>query len=819
MKAASSFLSAASAVALSAVWLAPAAVVVQLASVQVADAAVVRSIEVRGNQRVDDETIRNTVAIQPGQNFSGDDVDEAVKRLFATGLFSDVRINQSGSTLVVNVSELQIVNNVLFQGNSKIKDAELANAVQLKPRSPFSTATMEADAEAIRQAYGRVGREDATVTTQVVDLGENRVNVVYEVNEGDRTKIAAINFNGNSAFSDRRLAGLISTKRSNFLSFIFRDDIYDDDRLKADEEALRRFYYNRGYADFQVISATGQMDEANNQYTIDITVEEGERYTFGDISIDSTIPEIDPATLQSVLETQSGDVYSAKEVEDSIIALTETVAGRGYAFAQVTPRGDRNFENKTISVVYTIDQGSRAYVERLEIRGNNRTRDYVIRREFDVAEGDAFNQVLIQRAKRRLEATGYFERVEISTAPGSEADQVVVVVDVVEKSTGEFSIGGGYSTGGETAGPSAEGAITERNFLGRGQFIRVSAGGGENSRDFMLSFTEPYFLGQRISAGFDIFRSTRRYNRYESESTGGTVRFGLPITDNISTQLAYNYAVESYSFRNSCDRNGDGIADGNDLNGDGIPDPVRWDSNGDGTIDGDDTTNTCSVSNAIQEAVDDGDWVKSSVSAGLTYNTIDDMNNPHSGIYATAVGEFAGLGGDASWSKFTARASVYQTLNEEWDVVGILTGGGGHIVSNGDDGLRVFDHFKSSNRMIRGFEYGGIGPYDANVPEDHLGGTTYFNASAEAQFPLPVLPESFGLRAAVFADAATLFGSEISSNVATVAGDDMKWRASVGAGLIWASPFGPLRVDYAIPVMKEEGDETQEFTFGMSTRF
>lgn len=338
MKAASRFSSAASAVALSVAWLVPATAVVQLSSVVAVQAAVVRNIEVRGNQRVDADTVRNTIGIAPGQNFSSTDIDEAVKRLFNTGLFSDVRINQRGSTLVVEVSELQVVNNVLFQGNKKIKDDQLKQTVQLQPRSPFSTATMQADADAIKQAYSRIGRDDATVTPQVVDLGENRVNVVYQVNEGDRTKIAAINFHGNNAFSSRRLAGVISTKRSSYLSFLLRDDIYDEDRLKADEEALRRFYFNRGYADFQVVSATGSLNDQTNEYTVDITVEEGERYTFGDISIDSTIPEISSDSLQSELQTHTGDVYSAKEVEDTIIALTEKVAGSGYAFAQVTDR-------------------------------------------------------------------------------------------------------------------------------------------------------------------------------------------------------------------------------------------------------------------------------------------------------------------------------------------------------------------------------------------------------------------------------------------------------------------------------------------------
>lgn len=756
----------------------------------------VSRIDVRGNQRVDAETIRNTVNIKPGQSFSGDDVDEAVKRLFATGLFSDVRINQTGSTLVVQVSELQVINNVLFQGNSKIKDNELALNAQTKPRSSFSQATMEADAEMIKQAYSRIGRDDATVTTQVIDLGENRVNVVFEINEGDRTKIAAINFNGNNAFSDRRLAGIITTKKSNFLSFVFRDDIYDEDRLRADEEALRRFYFNRGYADFQVVSATGQLNEATNEYTVDITVEEGERYNFGEISVDSTIAEIDSASLQSVLQTHQGDVYSAKEVEDTIIALTETVAGRGYAFAQVTPRGDRNFETKTISVVYTIDQGSRAYVERIEIRGNDRTRDYVIRREFDVAEGDAFNQVLIQRAKRRLEGLGYFEKVDVSTAPGAEADQVVLVVDVVEKSTGEFTVGAGYSTGGESSGPSVEGSIAERNFLGRGQYIKVSAGGGKDARDFSLSFTEPYFLGRRIAAGFDITRATRRYNEYESETTGATVRFGLPITENISTQLAYNYSQEKYEFRGDCEDY--------DFGPPAIKPP------------------NCDLSQAIIQAVGAGTWVKSSVSASLTYNTIDDMKNPHSGFFVTGTTEFAGLGGDADWTKFTTRGSYYHTLQEEWDVVGLVSVGAGHVLSNGGDDLRIFDHFKSSNRMIRGFAYNGIGPYDENVKDrddNHLGGTTYMNASVEAQFPLPLIPESFGLRGAVFADAATLFGNEVRVDGVDVGGKDMEWRASAGLSLIWASPFGPLRVDYALPLKKEDSDEVEEFNFGVSTRF
>jgi outer membrane protein insertion porin family len=560
------------------------------------------------------------------------------------------------------------------------------------------------------------------------------------------------------------------------------------DLRRADEAALRRYYYNRGYADFQVISAVGELDEATNEYTVTITVEEGERYRIGDVSIDSTIPGVDGAALTPLLETASGDVYSAKEVEDTIIALTEHVAGLGYAFAQVTPRGDRNFETRTISIVYTIDQGAKTYVERIEIRGNSRTRDYVIRREFDVAEGDAFNQVLIQRAKRRLEALDFFERVEISTAPGSEPDQVILVVDVVDKSTGEFSIGAGYSTGGATAGPTIEASITERNFLGRGQYIRVAAGGGKNARDYTLSFTEPYFLGRRIAAGFDIFRQSRSYDNYTTVVTGATVRFGLPITENLTTQLAYNYSTENYDFRDACDANNDGI-----------PDPG------------------CVISPAIVTGVATSPWIKSSVSGSVIYNTIDDMKSPHAGIFANVTTEVAGLGGDAKFLKVTGRGSYYHTISDEMDIVGLVAVGAGHIEGFSNN-LRVFDYFQSSERMIRGFEYGGIGPADllSNGQVDHLGGSTYFHASAEAQFPIPFIQESFGLRGAVFVDAATLYGNKLLSADSSVG---MSWRASAGAGLIWASPFGPLRIDYAIPLKKEPTDDVQEFNFGVSSKF
>ncbi|QND52776.1 outer membrane protein assembly factor BamA [Phyllobacterium sp. 628] len=794
MAASSKFVGAASALAISAALVGPGAIVATIAGVTTAQAATVSRIEVRGNSRVDAQTVKDNLGITPGKPFSNNDIDAATKRLFATNLFGDVRITQSGGALIVTVSEHQVVNQVIFQGNKKIKDVQLSSAVQLKSRDAFNQQTLDADTEAVRAAYRNIGRSDATVNSRIMDLGQGRVNVVYEINEGDRTKIDNIVFVGNNAFGERRLRDVISTKKSNPLSWLTRNDVYSEDRMRADEEALRRFYYNRGYADFRVISSTANLDAATNEYTITVTVEEGEKYTFGGVEVQSSVEGVDASKLGGLVETSQGSTYNAKEVENSIIKLSEKVAGQGYAFAKVEPRGDRNFENHTISVVYNIDQGPRAYLERIEIRGNEKTRDYVIRREFDVSEGDAFNQVLIQRAKKRLENLDFFQTVNITTAPGSQPDQVVLVVDVIEKSTGEFSIGGGYTTGGESPGPTVEGSITERNFLGRGQFIRIGAGGGlNNNRTYSLSFTEPYFLGQRISAGFDLFKRQSGVNdKYETDLTGGTIRFGLPITETLTAGVAYNLTQEKYE----------------------IDDKAR---NPDGSV------NLDEISQAFADAANRGTWIKSSVSWSLVYDTIDDRKNPRDGLYAKFNQEYAGVGGDANYLKTTFKGSYYKTLSQEMDIVGLVGVGAGYIKGFGDEPLRVFDTFKNNQDMIRGFKYAGIGPRDGRPGLDDkgsfLGGTTYFNASVETQFPLPVVPESLGIRGALFADAATLYGSDLAQAKSPVDTTGMEWRASVGASIMWASPFGPLRFDYAIPVKKVEGDQVQNFNFGMSSKF
>ena len=774
MKAGSKLLSAVTALTLAVFVVVSGAGVAFFGSTMAAQAAVVSVIEVRGNQRVDSETIRGNITIKPGVNFNDTDIDESVKRLFATGLFSDVTIDRRGNRLIVTVDENLIINQVVFNGNKKIKDKQLEALVQSKPLGPYNETTVEYDAEAIKEAYDRIGRSEATVTTQVVNLSGGRVNIAFDISEGGRTKIATINFVGNKYYSNGRLADVIATKRSGLLSFLSRKDVYDPDKLQADEELLRRFYYNRGFADFRIISTSADLDPESNDYVITITLDEGERYTFGDIEVESTVAGIDAESVKRHLASRKGAIYSAEKVEESIISISEAAAADGYPFAQVTPRGNRDFVNRTISVTYLIDQGQRAYVERIEIRGNTRTADYVIRREFDISEGDAFNQVLIRRAKRRLEGLGYFQSVNITTQPGSEPDRVIIIVDVRDQATGEFSIGAGYSTG--SSGATAEIGISERNFLGRGQFIKVAVGGGENTRTYTFSFTEPYFLGYRLAAGFDVAKTEdTSQTGYDIDTLGVTFRVAAPITDQVRTVLAYTYSQEEYNPEAGA-----------------------------------------SFSAPILDAINNSPWIKSSISSSIIYDTIDDKRLPREGIFARMTGEFAGLGGDAQFVKLTAKGSYYRPLSDYGDIIGLVSVGGGYVIPTSGN-LRVFDQLFIGGETIRGFENQGIGPRDTNG--DALGGTTYFNATAEIGFPVPIIPRDFGLRGAVFADAATLYGSDLNLGGATVNGLDMQWRASVGTSIIWSSPFGPFRLDFGFPVSKEAFDETQVFRFGTAGRF
>jgi outer membrane protein insertion porin family len=783
-----------------------------------------QNVVVQGNSRVDTETIRSFVTLAPGESYTPARIDQAIKDLYATGLFRDVRVRRAGPGIVVSVVENQTVNRVSFVGNSAVKAETLTGEVQTRSRGPFSQTMVDQDVARIRDVYARAGRAAASVNAEITPTSDGRVDVVFRIAEGGKTGVAAIVFQGNNAYSAGRLKGVMQTTESNFLSFLKSSDVYDPDRLSADLEAIRRFYLRNGYADFRVVSSNAELDSSRNGYVITIALEEGPQYSVSSVDVESRIADVQSEQLRRQVFTRAGQTYNVVDVEKSVDALSRTVAQRGYAFAQVRPRGERDPSTQSVRIVYSVEEGPRAYIERISIRGNTRTRDYVIRREFDVGEGDAFNRAAIDRAERRLRNLDFFKSVRVTTEPGSSPDRVIVNVDVEDKATGSFSIAGGYST---SEGFLAEVSVQETNLLGRGQFVRLSASNGQKSRGGEFSFTEPFFMGYRIAAGFDIFTrfaDTTTYSRFQTRTTGFALRASVPITEEFSVGAKYSAYQQKISIPNTSTYPYN--------NCDGLPFAPAL-------------SNTCISDGEASVAIKESQGKTTTSLVGLTfaYNSLDNNRDPTSGIFADLRPEVAGLGGDSRFVRAIATFRYYYPITD--DIIGMIKLQGGHMFGFGGDKLRVLDHFYQGPELVRGFAPSGIGPRDRNgdASANAIGGTTYFGATAEVTFPIFGLPRELGLRGAVFADAGTLFGykgrtqfdlnrngviecvdpgnTRFQSECLSVR-DENKLRSSVGAGLLWQSPFGPIRFDYAYALSRVKGsggDRLQSFRFSGGARF
>lgn len=775
------------------------------------------SVVVEGNSRVETTTILSYVQ---------DQSPEAAKRdLLATGLFSSVEVVQKGDTLIVRVKENNVINRVAFEGNKKLKSDVFEGELQLKPRGAFSQEALDRDIAYIKEIYQRMGRSSAQVTARTVQLENGKIDVVFTVDEGSKTGVKDIIFVGNNAFSAGTLRDEMQTTRSNWLSWIKTTDIYDPDRLASDLESIRRFYLRKGYADAQITDSKVDFDSADGGYLITITVSEGARYRVGDIAIDSRLPDVSGDDLKSSLRISKGDVYNADLVDKSIFGITKTVASRGYAFSQVRPQGDRDAANATINLKFVVDEGPRVYIERINVRGNTRTRDYVIRREFDIGEGDAYNKVLIDRTERRLNNLGYFKSVRISNEPGSAPDRVIVNVDVEDQPTGQFSIAGGYST---SEGFIGEVGIRESNLLGTGRVVSVKGSTGQYSRGVEFSYTEPYIFDRRMSAGFDLYNKqsdNARFARYSNMMTGGTIRIGAPISEEFSVGARYSLYQQDIKIPNS----------GSQL----FNDCPAW-AYGPPVQNSADCFTNGEASLAIKDAA--GTRLTSLVGYTLNYNTLDNNRDPRNGVSVEFKQDFAGLGGDSTYIRTTLDSKYYYEFNDSF--VGMVRGQAGYIY--GADYIN--DNFFMGSNLVRGFANAGIGPRDISNPSPNyysrtpLGGSTYVGTSAELQFPIFGLPKEAGLKGAIFADAGTLFGYQgpksidvsgancdiggVSQGGCTPGGsasitvaDDNVVRSSAGVGVLWSSPLGPIRLDFAWPITKGKYDQTQMFRFTGGTSF
>ncbi len=795
---------------------------VTIVSSGVAMAQSVASITVQGNRRVEAETIRSYFKPGPGGRLGPAEIDDALKALYGTGLFSDVRINPSAGRLVVTVVENPVINRVAFEGNKKAKDEQLKVEVQSKPRGTLSKPTVQADVQRIIEIYHRSGRFDVTVVPKIIELPNNRVDLVFEIKEGEKTGVKEIRFVGAKAFSHGRLKDVIKTSESNWLSFLQTTDIYDPDRVEADRDLLRRFYLKHGYADVRIVSAVGEYDPAKKGFIITFNIDEGAQYRVGTIDVISNVHAIDPATLRGRLKLSTGSVYNADLVEKSVEAMTVEAAKRGFAFATVRPRGDRNFETKTINLAFVVEEGARAYIERINIIGNTRTRDYVIRREFDISEGDAYNRALVDRAERRLKNLNYFKTVKITSEPGSAPDRVVLNVNVEEMATGEFSAAAGYSTADGVIG---EVSVSDRNLMGRGQFARAAVQLGQRVRGFDLSFVEPYLLGYRMAGGVDLFwrqNLASSYVSYDSKTVGINLRLGFALTEELAFAPRYSIYRQEISlpdYLNNCQN---------------TPEAAAFRAGtGPGVQAGNSCYNDGEASLAVRRELANGPVTVSLVGYSLAYSTLDNNKNPTSGLYAELKQDFAGVGGDVNFIRTSGEVRNYYEVFP--DIIGVVKLQGGHITGWGSKDLRMLDHFQMGPNLVRGFAPAGIGPRDltANTTNDALGGTMFWGASVEAQTPLYFLPKEIGIKVATFADAGSLWGYRgpttwnMTGETLTV-GDENKIRSSVGVGLLWDSPLGPLRFDVAYPVTKWCGpvingnqvcDRTQIFRFSGGTRF
>jgi outer membrane protein insertion porin family len=789
------------------------------------------NIEVQGNRRVEAATIRAYFKPGPGGRLGAFEIDEAYKALYNTGLFQDVSIRQAGGRIIVVVVENAVINRIQFEGNKRLRDEQLKPEIQSKERGTLSRGVVQSDVQRIVEVYRRSGRYDVTVVPKIIDLPNGRVDLVYEITEGDKTTIIGIEFVGNRAYSSWRLKDVVRTTRTNILSFLQSTNVYDQDRLEADRELLRRFYLKNGYIDIRVIGAVAEFDPTRNGFVITFTVEEGEQYRVGTVDVRSNVRAIDAGMMRSRVRTSSGDVYNAEQLEKSVEDMTIEAARQGYAFAMVRPRADRDYQARLVNLIYTIDDGQRVYIEQINVRGNTRTRDYVIRREFDVAEGDPYNRALINRAERRLRNLGYFKEVKIATDPGSSPDRVIINVMVEEQSTGEFSVGGGYST---QDGFLAEVSIGERNFMGYGLYAKASVQYGQNSSGGSVSFVEPYLLGYRIAFGVDLFsrfQKATNYVSYESRTTGGGVRFGFTLREDVSLQLRYSIYSQKIDlplYLRNC----------NNLTPDWIntfPTPSVYGTpgftfpGGAGQID-----MNCfqdgEASLSVRRELAQGTVITSLVGYDLAYNTLDNNRNPTSGILAILKQDFAGVGGDVQYIRTTTDIRTYYEPIQ--DVIGVFRLQAGNIYGWGSNGLRMLDHFQMGPNLVRGFAPSGIGPRDltGGTTNDALGGSMYWGTSVEFQTPMFFAPKEVGIKLAVFADAGSLWSYQgmtswlppapgATGEFLVPSSNGMFVNSSVGAGLLWNSPFGPLRFDLAYPITKRPYDRTQIFRFSGGTTF
>ena len=734
---------------------------------------VVRAIDVTGNQRIEADTIRSYMLLQPGDPFDADRLDRSLRTLFATGLFRDVTVTRQGDRIVVNVEENPIVNRVAFEGNSKVSDDVLRTEVTLRPRAVFTPQQAQADRQRILDVYARRGRFAAQVEPKLIQLDQNRVDVVFEITEGPAALVSRINFVGNTAFSDSRLRDVIATREQAWYRILSTSDIYDPERLNFDRELLRRYYLRAGYADVQITGATAELAPDRSGFFVTYTIDEGPRYRVGKVDVTSTLRGVDIDRLRREVSFSEGDWYDGDAVERVVEAMTDSPALANVPFVEIRPRVQRNRDARTVDVTFEVGEGTRAYVERIDINGNIRTADRVIRREFRLAEGDPLNAAQVRRSRQRLRDLGYFSNVDITAVPGSRPDRAVLNTTVTERPTGEISLGGGFST---DAGFLADFGIRERNFLGNGIDARLQALLAQRRSQLDFSVTDPAFLDRNLSAGVDLFylqRDLQDVASYSERRYGTVLRAGYEFNERLRQSWAYSLVNRNVFNVQS------------------------------------------NASRFIKEQT--GETLLSQLGTTIAYDVRDSRIEPRSGYIVRLGGDFAGLGGDVSYIRLRGDVAGYipfERLFGDPDYVLVLQAGVGLLEPWGDRDERIIDRFFLGGDNLRGFALAGAGPRDTTTG-DPLGGRLIWTQTTEFRFPLPV-PSEIGLLGRAFVDVGSLSNTPVTGEGVV---DDSSPRVGAGVGVSWRTPVGLINIDIAQAVVKKSYDQTQVIRFGFGTRF
>ncbi len=731
------------------------------------------SISVNGNQRIESDTIRVIANIPTGSAVSGAEINAGLERLLATGLFSDVSLTPQGSTLIITVAENPTINRINFEGNNKITDDVLAGAIALRSRAAYSPEAAEIDAQTISQVYLQEGRFNAEVRPVIIRQSDNRVDLVFEIAEGSVTGVSRVNFVGNKVYSDRRLLSTIETTENGLLSFLFSSDTFDRDRMLRDEGLLRDFYLERGYADFEVQSSVAELERERDNFFITFNIFEGPVYRFGNVSVSSTILGLEATGFTGQNWVKPGKLYSAKAIERAVQELEDEAARRKISFVAVRPVLSRNDVAQTIDINFVLEQGPRVFIERIDITGNSATLDRVIRRQFDVAEGDPFNEREVKEAEERIRNLRYFSDVQVGVHEGSSANQVVVAVDAQDTSTGSLSFGVNFAS---DTGFGGSIAVNENNFLGRGQALNFEFGISETANTLVFSFTEPQLLDRNLLAGFDLYYRAveRAESSFQTTNIGFEPRVAFPLSEN--GRLELRYRISSDEIR--------------DFGADASP-------------------------IIIGEA---GTVLTSSLGFTYSYDRRNSKVDPTAGFIFSLSEDFAGLGGEANYSKTVAKIRGFTSLfNEDVILSGELEGG---ILASTSGSTRITDRFFLGGDSFRGFAYGGIGPRDsAGAVDDALGGNMYGVARLQASFPLG-FPPQYGIFGGVFLDAGTLWDLDtVTGGASGTIDDSPNLRAAAGVSLFWETPIGPLRFNFSRPLVSEPGDVVENFRFTIGTRF